>query len=69
MNKPPFTFTETIVHAVVAAFWCVCAMYALIEIEHDRGDFLIALILFLCGIIACAQTFLLLLEVEEIVCK
>lgn len=69
MNTPPFRPLETVLHAIVAAFWCICAMYALIEIEHDRGDLLIAAVLFLCGVIACSQAFILLTEAEEIVCR
>jgi len=69
MNTMPFRPLETVLHAVVAAFWCTCCMYALIEIEHDRGDLLIAMVLFVSGVCACAQAFLLLTEAEEIVCR
>jgi len=68
MNTMPFRPLETVLHALVAAFWCTCVMYSIIEIEHDRGDLLVAIILFVCGIMACAQAFLLLTQVEETVC-
>lgn len=69
MNNPPFRPLETVLHALVAVFWCTCVMYSIIEIEQGRGDLLIAAVLFVCGVMACAQAFLLLTQAEEIVCQ
>jgi hypothetical protein len=57
------------IHLSIVAVWLFASRYAIACLEKDGYDILLCAILFVCGIMACAQAFLLLTEAEEIVCQ
>lgn len=55
---------ELTAHAIAAAFWATCALYGIIELEKGY-DFLMCVVLFVCGVCACSQTMLLITDFES----
>ena len=58
-----------IIHTTIVAIWASAFNYATICLEREGYDLLLVLIIFICGIMACSQLFILLTEAEEIVCR
>jgi len=57
-----------LIHAALVVFWANCVHYAIIQLEQGY-DLLLVAVLFLCGVIACSQAFILLTEAEETICR
>ena len=58
---------EKLFHIAALFVWASASRYSIAELEkgYDLG---LCIVLFLCGVIACSQLFILLTEAEEIVC-
>jgi hypothetical protein len=57
-----------LIHTTLVVFWANCVHYAMNALEQQGYDLLLVAVIFLCGVIACSQAFILLTEAEEIVC-
>jgi len=58
-----------ITHTIVMLVWLLGSRYSVTNLEAYGYDPLLAAMLFICGVCACSQAFILLTEAEEIVCK
>jgi hypothetical protein len=58
---------DKIFHIAALFLWTVASKYSIIELEKEY-DLGLCIVLFLCGVIACSQIFILLTKAEEIVC-
>jgi len=57
------------IHGSILFVWFAATRYAMVCLEEYGYDIGLVAILFLCGVIACAQLFILLTEAEELVTK
>lgn len=57
------------IHGAILFVWFAATRYAMVNLEQNGYDLGLVAIIFLCGVMACSQLFVIMTEAEEIVCQ
>jgi len=58
-----------ITHVAILFVWFAATRYAMVNLEQNGYDLGLVAIIFICGVMACAQALLLLTEAEDMICE